>query len=160
VGGEAVSSHNWHDGAAEIREEALAACLRYPPFRSAHEGFAVLKEEVDELWEEVKAKEQNIGRMREEAKQVGAMALRFMLEVCGPRGADAVKADLYARDASRLRNLAQAVIFQVDAFRRNSEGGDDDTMRFLIIAIQVQKMSNIANRAERRWRSEYEARRQ
>jgi hypothetical protein len=82
-----MTSHNWHDAAGEIREEALAATLRYPPFHSAHEGYAIIKEELDELWTEVKAKDQNVARMREEAMQVGAMALRFMVEVCGPEEA-------------------------------------------------------------------------
>jgi len=48
------------------------------------EGYAVIHEELDELWEEVKKKPtvQNKKLMREEAKQVAAMALRFMIDVC------------------------------------------------------------------------------
>ena len=70
-----------------------------------------------------------------------------------------MKPDVYARDASRLRKLAQEVIRQVDFYRRNS-GKSDDTIRFLIIGGYVQKMSNVATRAEKRWRRGYEARRQ
>ncbi len=29
---------------------------KYPPFNSAHEGYAVLYEEVDKLWDHVKVK--------------------------------------------------------------------------------------------------------
>ena len=50
---------------------------------SAHEGFAVIKEEVDELWDEIKRKHRKPEAMRKEAIQVGAMALRFLVDVCG-----------------------------------------------------------------------------
>lgn len=55
----------------------------HEPFHSAHEGFAVLKEEVDELWHEVTRKDRDPRAMLREAVQVGAMALRFVAEVCG-----------------------------------------------------------------------------
>lgn len=53
------------------------------PFHSAHEGFAILKEEVDELWDEVKKKHKNrdYKAMRAEAVQIAAMAIRFAVEV-------------------------------------------------------------------------------
>ena len=54
----------------------------FPPFNSAHEGFAILKEEVDELWQEVKHGE-NPADLKAEAIQVGAMAMRFLVDVCG-----------------------------------------------------------------------------
>ncbi len=68
----------------DVEAELLVATSRFPPFNSAHEGFAVLKEEVDELWDEVK---KNPGKnpdrkslMRAEAVQVAAMALRFITD--------------------------------------------------------------------------------
>lgn len=58
-------------------------------FNSVHEGYAVLLEEVDELWDEVKknplkmagGREQHRQLMRKEAIQVAAMALRFVSEL-------------------------------------------------------------------------------
>lgn len=68
----------------EVEEEINSAQASWPPFNSAHEGFAVLKEEVDELWAHVMTnqKRRDIEAMRKEAIQVAAMACRFALEVC------------------------------------------------------------------------------
>ena len=37
-----------------VRSEIVRARAGYKPFNSTHEGYAVLAEEVDELWELVK----------------------------------------------------------------------------------------------------------
>lgn len=61
-----------------VVSELTLASSKFPAFHSPHEGFAILKEEVDELWTEVKANDRE--RAREEAIQVAAMALRFLLD--------------------------------------------------------------------------------
>lgn len=65
--------------------EVDKAFANWPPFNSAHEGYAVLAEELDELWEHVKTrqKHRDLVAMRKEAIQVAAMAMRFAIEVCG-----------------------------------------------------------------------------
>jgi NTP pyrophosphatase (non-canonical NTP hydrolase) len=65
----------------EVTLELDRARAKFPAFHSAHEGFAVLMEEVDELWDEVRANGSR-ERMRAEAIQVAAMALRFISDVC------------------------------------------------------------------------------
>lgn len=75
----------------EIETEYRSARNKFPAFHSAHEGYAVLLEEVDELveavnrlWDEVKKQyspERQAG-MKREAIQVGAMALAIILENC------------------------------------------------------------------------------
>lgn len=69
----------------EVLLELKHARVKFPRFNSAHEGFAVLKEEVDELWDEVRVNQSDPHRkerMRAEAIQVAAMALRFIEDVC------------------------------------------------------------------------------
>jgi len=64
-----------------IIDEFTRATMRYGPFTSEHEGYAVLLEEVDELWDAVKLKQTNPERrprMEKECIQVAAMALRFL----------------------------------------------------------------------------------
>lgn len=67
-----------------ILMEVESACRNWPAFNSAHEGFAVLLEEVDELKAHVwtNQKKRDLVAMKKEAKQVAAMAIRFMTEVC------------------------------------------------------------------------------
>lgn len=73
---------------AEVSAEVRQAIERYAPFNTAHEGYAVLLEEVDELWQHVKVKQgrRDVEAMRREAIQVAAMALRFALDLEGDRG--------------------------------------------------------------------------
>lgn len=69
----------------EVRTELESATTHHPPMVSAHEGYAVILEELDELKEHVwmKPKLRDVRAMREEARQVAAMAVRFMIDVCG-----------------------------------------------------------------------------
>lgn len=46
-----------------VDEELARANEIYPPFRSAHEGYAVILEEVQEMMEEIEKVSQNIGRI-------------------------------------------------------------------------------------------------
>lgn len=68
----------------EIEIECKNAMFNWPEFHSAHEGFAVLAEEVDELWEIVrqKPKDRTLAKMKTECIQIAAMALRFATEIC------------------------------------------------------------------------------
>lgn len=74
---------------AQVQVEVERAEANWPAFNSAHEGYAIMLEEVDELWSHVKTnqKRRDIEAMRAEAIQVAAMALRFVRDVCdGGRG--------------------------------------------------------------------------
>lgn len=66
----------------EVCSELIRAVGRYPTFASGHEGWAVIREEMDELWDEVRKRNSDPDRMRAEAIQVAAMAIRFVLDVC------------------------------------------------------------------------------
>jgi hypothetical protein len=66
-----------------IRAEVLRAARKHPPMHSAHEGYAILQEEVDELWEHVKADTGYSAEAMTEASQVAAMGIRYMLDLGG-----------------------------------------------------------------------------
>ena len=68
----------------EVLNELIRATRINKPFNSSHEGYAVILEEVDELWAEVRKRraERDKGRMREECIQIAAMAVRFINDIC------------------------------------------------------------------------------
>ena len=74
----------YRTAAIEAEAEARDAAEKWPVMNSAHEGYGVLLEEVDELWDHVKTKQKNrdLVAMRKEAIQIAAMAIRFAAEVC------------------------------------------------------------------------------
>jgi hypothetical protein len=61
----------------DILNEYFDARDQYPNYHSAHEGYAVILEELDELWDSIKANKPD----RQEAIQVAATALRFVLDI-------------------------------------------------------------------------------
>ena len=67
----------------DARDELAIARAKYRPMASAHEGWAVLREEVDELWEEVKKKpsKRNTEAIYAELVQVAAMAQRMAEDI-------------------------------------------------------------------------------
>jgi len=58
--------------------ELFEAEQMYAPFNSLHEAYAVILEEVEELWDEVRKKQRvrSAERLREELVQIAAMAWR------------------------------------------------------------------------------------
>lgn len=72
----------------DVLDELKRATNTFGAFRNGHEGYGVILEELEELWNEVKAsKGQRYDRhVREEAVQVAAMAMRFALDLCDEPG--------------------------------------------------------------------------
>ena len=63
---------------SEIRKEYV----KIRSIGNAYEGIALLKEEYDKLWKEIK-EGQNKYRMENVAVQIAATAVRFATDVCG-----------------------------------------------------------------------------
>lgn len=70
----------------DILKEHERAVNMHPKFNSRHEGYAILLEELDELWEIVKINHTKHPEcrkdMRKEAIQVAAMSIRFIEDCC------------------------------------------------------------------------------
>ena len=67
-----------------VIQEYRRATNKNGPFHSAHEGYAVILEELDELKAEIWKNEQNrdYDKMMSEAVQVAAMGIRFIVDIC------------------------------------------------------------------------------
>jgi hypothetical protein len=67
----------------QICAETNRAQDLYPQLNSSHEGYAVIREELDELWDLIKQAKHGrcTENMRYEAVQVAAMAVRFILDL-------------------------------------------------------------------------------
>ena len=76
----------------QVRQELGDAQRRFPRFNSPHEGWAVIAEELDELWEIVRGKtgQRVPEQMTREAIQVAAMAIRFAVEISIPKSNQSV----------------------------------------------------------------------
>lgn len=74
----------------ETAKEFSRATALHEPMNSAHEAYAVILEELDEFWEEVRKKEseRNFGTMRKELIQVATMAIRAIYDLKLPRPKD------------------------------------------------------------------------
>lgn len=66
-----------------VKKEINRAVSMHGPMKSAHEGYSVMLEEMDELWDEIKKKKEKRKdkKMLEEVVQLAAMAQRFALDI-------------------------------------------------------------------------------
>lgn len=66
-----------------IKEEFNSATINNNSYNSAHEGYAVILEELDELWDEVKKKNslRDKNLMKKEAVQVASSSIRFIYDL-------------------------------------------------------------------------------
>ncbi|KLU66321.1 hypothetical protein DEAC_c17200 [Desulfosporosinus acididurans] len=72
------------DGAkivSDVCTELQKTMTKWPLFNSRHEGYGVILEELDELWDEVKKRNPDVKNMRSEAVQVAAMAMKFIMSM-------------------------------------------------------------------------------
>ena len=67
----------------ELADELDRAMTRHAPMHSPHEGWAVIREELEpELWEHVVGNTGRSPEARAEALQIAAMGLRYILDLC------------------------------------------------------------------------------
>lgn len=63
-----------------VDAEYRRAVSLHGSFNSTHEGYAIIKEEMDELWDGIK-KNDDRKLLEEEAIQIAAMAIRFCIDI-------------------------------------------------------------------------------
>ncbi len=65
----------------DVAAELEGARRLHAPMASPHEAYAVILEELDEAWDEIKKKVCDPGRIRHELVQVAAMAIRAIQDL-------------------------------------------------------------------------------
>jgi len=63
-------------------KECIDASYKFGAFSSSHEGWGVIREEYLELEDEIRKNPFDMEKMRHEAIQLGAMAIRFIYDIC------------------------------------------------------------------------------
>lgn len=66
---------------AQVGAELRMAMMKFPSIHSPHEGYAVIKEELEELWDEIKPDKGREFDAMKEARQTAAMAIRYILDL-------------------------------------------------------------------------------
>jgi hypothetical protein len=82
------TAHADEQFAEDVLAEVYRARQKYPPINSPHEGYAVILEEVEEFWDEVKRRDRlpdNFAAMGVELRQIAAMALRTYVDTVDGR---------------------------------------------------------------------------
>ena len=69
-----------------VQEELKSARIKHGKIQSIHEGYSVLLEEIDEVWDLVKKKteERNLKHLLKELIQCGAMCQKMAEDVVVP----------------------------------------------------------------------------
>ena len=65
----------------EVRQSLKLGMIKHAPMHSPHEGVSVIREELEELWDHVKADTGRTPEARKEALQVAAMAIRYVVDL-------------------------------------------------------------------------------
>ncbi len=83
-----MDHHNYNDkleqALEDVKDEVVRAKAIFKDnFVNQHEAYAVILEEVDELWTEIKKNQKvyDLEAQRKEAKQAAAMLVRLMVEL-------------------------------------------------------------------------------
>ena len=68
----------------DIASEYKRANTLYPAFHSNHEAYAVILEELDEVWDEIKKSKEVTGneKIKAELIQVAAMCVKYIENLC------------------------------------------------------------------------------
>ena len=71
------------DAVRMVENELASAMCKHPPINSLHEAYAVILEEVDEFWQEVKKRSSDRSRhaISLELRQIAAMAIRASIDL-------------------------------------------------------------------------------
>jgi hypothetical protein len=123
------------------------------PRASVHEGYALILEELDELWDEAKKKDPSKDKMRAEAVQIAAMAVRFIQELT-EKSASELKAEYEEQTLQRARDRCQEAYNRLER-EKNYVREMKDLVRWYRLAHDCQETHEYYHRSVTAIRSRY-----
>jgi len=95
----------------DVGLESIAARKKFKPFKSSHEAYAVILEELDEFWDYVKENKTSEGKVPrgayKELVQVAAMCQQAALEIVEQDPESIVTHETRSQDNGELRSEKQ-----------------------------------------------------
>lgn len=85
----------------QVAVELAKAMQKHAPMPSCHHGHSVILEELEDLFDEIKANRGNLGPAKREAIQIAAVAVRYVLDLCQPEPV----AVMTHEDGERIRDM-------------------------------------------------------
>jgi hypothetical protein len=68
----------------EVKTELESAQKQHGAYPTYHHGYAVILEELNELWDEIKLKNPDKAKLKKESLQVATTAVRFIHDLLTP----------------------------------------------------------------------------
>lgn len=102
-----------------VKDELDRVLEDFETHNSPHESYAILKEELEELWDEIKKGNGTTDRGVSEAVQVATVALRYLIDHCDEGAATAHEKKVERWEKQRKRPLETGASHNID---RASDG--------------------------------------
>lgn len=127
-----------------VAQELQKASAKFGPMRSAHEGYAIIKEELDEAWDEIK--KNNFLAAQTEMIQVAAMAIRFIIDATQFKDNRLPEAPKKSREDWSIGMLVQTLDGRIGEIReilRHKGVATEATVGFGLMQAEVFELSDL-----------------
>lgn len=105
-----IDQQIFSDLVEKIQSNLNLACEKFPPLHSHHETYAVIKEELDEYFEQVRRIKPDFTpeeKLRHELEDIASMAIRGIIDLCKTRCVTCGSIFIYGKTVSQDQFLCR-----------------------------------------------------